>query len=283
MSYDPVEALSQAVSSGIDLFAIGLGDDMYNMSTSMNSTDNGYEGKLLVDIATFTYNPFNDPTVLTALKESMMLYILFLLAFILIGGSYVQFSRLRPTREFLGMNLKNGPTLGGFLISVFGLIILAPLIPFFMWVVLMFNYVICQMIMSSILPSIIISPDNVTLYVAMAFIYLLMSVAFIWRALVIGMCLGYCLVIFILIVIKPTRDIGVTLSIYFIVMVLMQPVILAATCVGVGIIQFLNVFEMFGYFVLGLFLFAISLLFVLGPALILWLVRRGKQTLKLVV
>ena len=66
MPLNPVDTLSQGVSNGLDQFAIGLGDDLINMSTSMNANAS-YDGKLLVDIATFTYNPLKDPAVLNAL------------------------------------------------------------------------------------------------------------------------------------------------------------------------------------------------------------------------
>ena len=114
MSLNPIDALAEGVSDGIDNFAIGIGNDLVNSSTVNGS----YDGKLIVDIATFTYNPFHDPTVLSALKESALLYALFVIAFIFIGGSYVQFSRLRTTREFLGMKIGSGGSLSSFYNSV---------------------------------------------------------------------------------------------------------------------------------------------------------------------
>lgn len=287
ISLNPLDALSDAVSNGIRQAGVGLGDDMFNMSSAMNNTNSTYQGQMIVDIATFTYNPFNDPAVLNSLNESLMLYLLFLLSFILIGGSQVQISRMRPTRELLGMKTRTNQSLGGYLVSVFTLIILGPMIPLSMWIILMINYVICNMIMTNVLPSVLLTPDNVTLYIMMGFIYLLNSASFVWRALVIGMCVGYCLVIFILIMVRWTRDIGITLYLYFIVMVLMQPVILAITCIGVGIIQTIAphdpMGQTFNYLVLGGFIFIVSIGFILGPGIIMWMVRRGKQTVRMVI
>lgn len=287
MSLNPIDSLSEGVSKGIDNFAIGLGDDMLNMSSSMSSTNGTYNGKLLVDIATFTYNPLKDPAVINALTESALLYVVFLIAFIFIGGAYVQISRARPTRQMLGMNIKNGLSLKEYMVSVFALIILAPLIPFFMWCILLLSYIVSNLIMSGILPSILFTPDNVVLYVAMAFIYLLMSGAFVYRALIIGLCVGYCLVIIILIAIPYTRKLGKGLFTYYVLMVFMQPVILAVTCLGVGVVKTIAPFDpnaqMFGFMILSLLLFIIALCFILGPFTIMKLLGSAKNKIKLVL
>jgi len=286
MPLDPVDMLSKGVSNGLDQFAIGLGDDLINMSTSMNA-DTSYNGKLLVDIATFTYNPLKDPAVLNALKESALLYLLFLLAFILVGGAYVQISRTRQTRQLLGMPVKNPISLNEFIVSVFALIVIPPVVPFLMWLTLLINYVISSIIMAKILPSILLTPDNVALYLGMAFVYALMAGSFIWRTLIIGICMGYCLVIIVLIAIPYTRRIGTGLLTYYFIMVFMQPVILAVTAVGVGIIKFIAPFnptyQLFCYLIFGLLLLVISFIFILGPITIMKLLGSAKKSLKLVI
>jgi len=141
MGLDPVDALAEGVQKGLDSFAIGLGDDMLNMSSSMSTTNASQSGQLLLDISTFTYNPLKDPSVINALQNSALLYVIFLLAFIFVGGAYVQISRLRPTRELLGMKLNAGSSLSDFMKTVFILIVVAPVIPLMMWLVLLFNYI----------------------------------------------------------------------------------------------------------------------------------------------
>ena len=287
MGLNPVDALAEGVQKGLDSFAIGLGDDMLNMSSSMSTVNASKSGQLLLDVSTFTYNPLRDPTVLNALQNSALLYVLFLLAFIFVGGAWVQISRLKPTREFLGMKLNTGSSLAGFMKTVFILIVVAPVIPFLMWLVLMFNYIICNMIMTGMLPSIMLTPENVTLYVAMCFVYALMATSFVWRSLIIGLCMGYCLIIIIMIAVPSTRRLGKGLLSYYILMVFMQPVILAITCVGVGIIQFIAPFggnnALFGYMVLGLLLLVVSLVFILGPFTIMKLLGSAKNKIKLVL
>ena len=287
MGLDPVDALAEGVQKGLDSFAIGLGDDMLNMSSSMSTANASQSGQLLLDVSTFTYNPLRDPTVLNALHNSALLYVIFLLAFIFIGGAWVQFSRLRPTRELLGMKLNTGTSLAGFMKTVFILIVVAPVIPFLMWLVLMFNYIICNMIMTGMLPSIMMTPENVTLYVAMCFIYMLMAMSFVWRSLIIGICMGYCLIIIIMIAIPATRRLGKGILSYYVLMVFMQPVILAITCVGVGIIKFIAPSEplsiLFSYLVLGLLLLVVSLVFILGPFTIMKLLGSAKNKIKLVL
>ena len=283
MNLNPVDALADGVSNGIDKFAIGIGNDLVN-SSNVNGT---YDGKLIIDVATFTYNPFRDPAVISILKESALLYVLFGICFILVGGAYVQISRMRAHREFLGMELNSGLSLSNFYRSVFGLILLAPVVPFMMWVVLMFNSVLCKMIMSGIISSILFTPDNVALYVAMCFIYAVMSYAFIWRSLVIGITVGYCLILIILYAIPFTRNVGKGVFVYWLLMVFMQPVILAFTCVGVGIIKCISAFninaELSGYFVLCILLVVVSLVFIFGPYTIMKVLGSAKNKLKLVL
>ena len=287
MALDPIDALAEGVQRGLDSFAIGLGDDMLNMSSSMSTVNASQSGQLLLDVSTFTYNPFKDPTVITGLQNSALLYVLFLLAFIFVGGAWVQISRLRPTRELLGMKLNTGTSLAGFMKTVFILIVVAPVIPFMMWLVLMFNYIICNMIMTEMLPSIMLTPDNVTLYVAMCFDYALMFMSFVWRSLIIGLNVRYCLIILILIALPPTRRLGTGILLYYILMVFMQPVILAITCGGVGIVQTIAPHggngALFCYLVLGLLLLVVSLAFILGPWTIMKLLGSAKNKIKLVI
>jgi len=287
MALDPIDALAEGVQRGLDSFAIGLGDDMLNMSSSMSTANASQSGQLLLDVSTFTYNPLKDPTVINALQNSALLYVIFLLAFIFVGGAYVQISRLRPTRELLGMKLNTGSSLTEFMKTVFILIVVATVIPLMMWLVLLFNYIICNMIMTGMLPSIILTPENVTLYVAMCFVYALMAMSFVWRSLIIGLCMGYCLIIIIMIAVSSTRRLGKGLLTYYVLMVFMQPVILAITCVGVGIVQFIAPHggnsAMFCYMVLGLLLLVVSLVFILGPFTIMKLLGSAKNKIKLVL
>lgn len=288
MSLNPINALSDGVSKGIDMFAIGLGDDMLNMSTAGGHLNATYEGKLLVDIATFTYNPFTDATVISALGESALIYTLFLILFVFIGGTYVQISRLRPARELLGSKLKQGLTLSEYFVVIFSLIILGPLVPFVMGCVLLFGYACSQLIMVNVLPSILFTPDNIPLYLFMCFLYVFMSGTFIWRTLVIGISVGYCLIIIVLLAIPYTRKLGVQIFMYFVLMVMMQPVILAITAAGTGIVCSMSLVLMGPWYnfcisVLSLFIMFVGFLFIFGPWTILKLLGKSKNIVKMVI
>ena len=278
-AYDPVDALTQGVSNGIKESMVSIGDDLFNISGAQDS-NLSYGGQLLLDISTYTYNPAHDPVVVSNLQHSALLYVLFLLSFIFVGGAWVQFSRLRPTREFLGQKIESTTT-SSYFTSVFYMIILGPILPVLMYIVLIFNKIICSLVMMGIMPSIMPTLDNATLYLGMGAIYAVLSLSFIWRALVLGILFSYCLVVLVLWAVPCTRGIGATLFTYYIIMVLMQPVILVITCIGVGIIQFLFSFnpivESAGYLVLGLMLFTASLVFILGPFTIMKLLKSVKD------
>ena len=278
-AYNAVDALSTGVSNGIKQTMVSIGDDLFNISGAQEN-NLSYGSKLLMDISTYTYDPVHDPVVVSNLQHSALLYVLFLLSFIFVGGAWVQFSRLKPTREFLGHKIESATT-SSYFTSVFYLIILGPILPVLMYIVLIFNKIICSLVMMGIMPSILPTLDNATLYLCMGAIYAMLSLSFIWRALVIGIIFSYCLIVLVLCAVPWTRGIGATLFTYYIIMVLMQPVILVITCIGVGIVQFIAPFnatvQSAGYLVLGLMLFTASLVFILGPFTIMKLLKSVKD------
>lgn len=259
---------------------------MLNMSSAMSNTG-AQKGQLLADIATFTYNPLRDPTVVQSLQDSTLLYILAVISFIFVGGSYVIFSKFKTARPLLGMDTGGGYTLSKWLTHLLSLIAIPPVLPIIMLSTLVFNYIICNMVMTGILPSILLTPDNTTLYVAMSFIYLLLAIAFVWRALIIGLSVACCLIIFLMVIMPITRDIGITLVYYFIFMVFMQPVILLITSIGVGIIKYIVPYDhtgqMFGYMVLGLLLFVVAFVFIIGPVITRMIFRKAVNKFRLVI
>jgi hypothetical protein len=122
--------------------------------------------------------------------------------------------------------------------------------------------------MDSIAPT----PDNVILYFIMAVLYLIMSIFFAWRTIVIGLVAAFALVLGGLYVMEYTRP-AATLAIkYFLSLTFMQVIIVAVTSGGVLIIQGLKDLtllpassELTLYLALMLLLVAIGLFLVLGP------------------
>lgn len=273
---DSIEYGKSIISKGIDQFAVGLGDNMINMSNSLNlAADSKTTTEILLfKMGTFTYNPFQDPTVRDIFSKSVGIYILCLMVFILLGGAYLQISRAGAYRNRLvGQQVENHMTLSEFAITVFGLNVVIPVVPLLMWLVLLANYVFSSMLMSGIIESAVPTPDNTVLYLGLALVSLLLAFVFVYRTLIIGIGVAFCLVIALFVGIPLTRRLGCYMFLYFAIMAFLQPIILGFTLVGIGIIDFLLWFNvssvLFGYLTLGILLFLLSVLIILLPPLFL--------------
>ncbi|MBN1133829.1 MAG: hypothetical protein JXA38_02705 [Methanosarcinaceae archaeon] len=265
----------------MDSFAIGLGDDMFNMTSTISpavvNTDGG-KTDLIMSIATFPYNPFKDQSVLDGALASLGIYFLLVFGFILLGGAYVVLSRAAPTRRMLGQSQNNPMSLSKFGISCMTLICLPAFVGLAMWIPLVLNYILCSLFVSSIIDSLAPSPENIIMYVGMALIYLMMAAAFVWRMLVLGIAVKFAFIIFFLMVVPITRRLGTIIFGYYFLMVFMQLVIVALTVAGVGIIKTITVGlpgDIAYYLVLGLFLLVVAIIMILGPVTIMKLIRFG--------
>jgi hypothetical protein len=271
---------AQMVTDGIRNFAIGTGDDMYNVTGELTNTTVPGTNNLIMNVATDQYNPFNDPSVIDGALVSLGIYALLVLAFILIGGTYVLLSNATPTRRMIGQAPENSMSVAQFGIYCAALFVIPVFVGLAMWVPLIINYILSTLFMSSVIDSLAPSPENIVMYLGMALIYMLMAFAFIWRTIVIGLSVKFAFIIFFLIVVPMTRRFGIMLFMYYLMMVFMQMIIVALTVSGISIIQHITVglpSDISYYLVLGLFLVIVSLIMILGPVTIMRLFRLGRR------
>lgn len=283
-----VEMLAYGVRKGIDYAMLSIGDNLFNMSMQTPGVTNDHSvNGMILSASTFTYNPFRDPGVISRLSDSVFIYILLALAFCFVYGSYVSISRFKTTRTFLGEEKTDTNDLGKFLKNAALLICLPPVLPICIFFVLIFNKVICSTIMFEAIEGLIPVMNNTTLYVAMAGIYALLTVSFIWRTLIIGMTVSFSFIVAFLAIAPYTRRVGIMIIQYFLLMVFMQPVILMLTACGVAIIQFIVPMgatntQMVCYMVMGVLLLVVAIVFVIPFPLLRRLGGNGKRMIKLV-
>ncbi|MBN1134778.1 MAG: hypothetical protein JXA38_07730 [Methanosarcinaceae archaeon] len=269
---------AQMVTDGIRNFAIGTGDDMYNVTGELTNTTVPGTNNLIMNVATAQYNPFHDQGVIDGALVSLGIYALLVLAFILIGGSYVLLSNATSTRRMIGQAPENRMSVSQFGIYCAILFVIPVFVGLAMWAPLIINYILSTLFMSSVVDSLAPSPDNIVMYLGMALVYMLIAFAFIWRTIVIGLSVKFAFIIFFLIVAPMTRRFGIMLFIYYLLMVFMQMIIVALTVSGISIIQYITVglpSDILYYLVLGIFLLIVSFIMILGPVTIMRLIKLG--------
>lgn len=281
-----VDAGSSMIKKGIDAWEVGLGDDMYKAGSAFQnntSPTNSSVNQLIFMMVTFPYDPFEDPWVLSTRNMTAFIFLFLALLYVFTGGAYVLLHTFFPSHAI------NLDWLGGFSYQsfsfreylktlIYGVLILVGAYTI-VYLILVLNQVLTSMITLTVLDSIAPTVDNAFLYLMMGFIYFVLSVFMAWRLLVIGLMTAFALVVGGLYLFQPLRGIMTQVFYYFCVMVFMQFILVSIASGGVMIIQNLplakNTYVF--YYALGLLLFFVSLLLVLGPVTIM---RLTKSTAK---
>jgi hypothetical protein len=281
-----VDAGSFMIKKGIDAWEVGLGDDMYKAGSAFQnntSPTNSSVNQLIFMMVAFPYDPFQDTWVLSTRNMTAFIFMFLALLYVFAGGAYVLLHTFFPSHAI------NLDWLGGFSYQsfsfreylktlIYGVLILVGAYTI-VYLILVLNQVLTSMVTLTVLDSIAPTADNAFLYLMMGFVYFTLSVFMAWRLLVIGLMTAFVLVVGGLYLFQPLRGIMTQVFYYFCVMVFMQFVLVSIASGGVMIIQNLplakNTYVF--YYALGLLLFFVSLILVLGPITIM---RITKSTAK---
>ncbi len=276
---NPFDNGAKMVQKGIDSFCIGLADDMFDLGFEIggnNSGTNSSVSNAVFSFATFTFDPFQLEGVQNIQHESAIVFLIIIFLYIFGGATMVIISRFAPEQMraidyILGTSNRSfafQKYIWNLCIAVFVMVFGYFAVKF----VLVLNYVLTSLLMVGVMDSIAPTPDNVILYFIMAVLYLIMSIFFAWRTIVIGLVAAFALVLGGLYVMEYTRPAAVLAVKYFLSLTFMQVIIVAVTSGGVLIIQGLKDLillpassELTLYLALMLLLVAIGLFLVLGP------------------
>jgi len=270
---------AKMIEKGIRQTGVGFADDIY----SLNANGSGGSDTILL-MASYTPDPYAIPAVREMnLMATDLFYVLF---FIILFGhaAVVILGKYRPDKLD---NLKigkmdiNGFQYDEFVYKMVSAIFIVGLAHFGIKEILNFGQAITASFMQSVTGSIEPSPDNVVMYSAMAVLWFAEAILFIIRDYVIVIVTGFALIIGIMYVWNKTEAMAVMIFNYFLLMVFMQPVIVGITCLGIraitesselmmnndaaGYVIFTN--EIIFYLGLLIFIFIISLAFILYPLL----------------
>lgn len=286
-SINPIDAGAQMISNGLDSWAVNLGDKFMNASNLNNQSDTD---RVIFSILTFTYDPFKNPWVLESRNTTAMIYTILVFLFMLSGAAYIYLHTASPTVArnidwLAGGNIKHFH-LNNYIKNLVLTIIFAIIVYTGYWMLLVFNEVLSEMILSYTLDSIIPKPDNFVMYIIMAFAAFMLSIFMAWRNLVIGWGAAYILIIAGMYLLHSLKEIAVKIFMYILIMIFMQVILLSFAGAGVMIIQWIPLPEIaksiyYTALVTGLFLTSIVL--VIGSSIFIFFMRSGSKVIKLVV
>jgi hypothetical protein len=238
------DLFADGVSKGLDNWVTDLCDGMMNTGIEFQNesaiSGNPVSGKIF-DIATYTYDPFQNTAVHNAMKLSFEMWGVFMLMYILGGYILVNLKNMWPdgaraVTYITGINTES--SLKKYVQNIFigfAVVLFAYLA---IYTILLLNKVLTQMVMVGVLPSIAPTPDNLVLYFMMGLTYLVMSFFFWIRFFTINLVTGFALFIGVAYIISNfTRRVSIWIMKFFISMVFMQFVIVLVTAWGVQSIE----------------------------------------------
>lgn len=234
----------EGVSSGLSDWVINLCDGMINTGIGFQNesatADNHVTGKIF-EIATYTYDPFQNTAVQNAMKLSFEMWGAFMLMYVLGGYILVNLKNVWPVGAqavtyITGINTES--SLKNYIQNIF----IGFAVVFFaylaIYIILLLNKILTQMVMVGILPSVAPTPDNLVLYFMMGTTYLVMAFFFWIRFFTINLVTGFALFIGVAYILSNfTRRVSVWIMKFFISMVFMQFVIVLVTAWGVYFIE----------------------------------------------
>ncbi len=253
----PSESIgSKMVSSGISLFAKSAIDGMYasfDSNTEINSKFGSVRGALFT-VITFVPNSYQDPTIKNLYQNYNNLAIFFVTIFIFGEWANRNLARMKVTSSVFGeKDLSTSKFWGG--LCMCGIALCANL--FYMFG-LQIIQALSQFAMGNVMDSIAPSPENIILYSMMAVCDLVVFVFFVVRYFIIYAVAILCTVLAVLLVPDFSRDFAKKSIDNVIRILLLQPVAIFFTCLGILTMKGLpEGLQPFGYIGLTLLVFLV--------------------------
>lgn len=222
---------SNMVSAGISLFANSAIDGMYASFENNSGINNkfGSARGALFTVITFVPNPYDDPKIKELYMNYNNLAIFFVIIFIFGEWSNRNLARTKATSSVFGeKDLSTSKFWGG--LCMCGIALCANL--FYMFG-LQIIQALSQFIMGNVMDSIAPSPENIILYLMMAICDLVVFVFFVVRYFIIYAGAILCTVIAVLLVPDFSRDFAKKTIDNILRILLLQPVAIFFTCLGI--------------------------------------------------
>jgi hypothetical protein len=274
---------AQMVESGMKLFINSIGDSMISLGTGNETVDRAETPSLIFKMITYTVDPYTFPWVKKWWNTMLVFYVFVFTVACLGGAALVLIQKMSPdTLQRIAWLLDESS--GSFYLNnwlwkmMLGL--LFPVVTLFgVYVILLTNYAVSGLITAKALNAVPPTIDNMIAYFFMALAYLILTIVFALRNIIIVLFAAGSLGIAALYLIPQLQDFVKSVFVYFIIIVFMQPALIFTAAVGTVFIQNLppelNMFVSTSYVALIILLVAMGVVCIVGKSIVSRIVGVG--------
>ncbi|MFZ3168646.1 MAG: hypothetical protein WA130_13610 [Candidatus Methanoperedens sp.] len=274
---------AQMVESGLKMFANSIGDSMISLGTGNSTVDRAETPSLIFRMITYTVDPYTFPWVKKWWNTMLVFYVFVFTIACLGGASLVLIQKMSPDTIHRMAWLMGEDSASFYLQNWLSKMVLGLMFPvitlFGVYVILQINYAVSGMITANALNAVPPTIDNMIAYIFMAFAYLILTIVFALRNIVIVLFAAGSLGIAALYLIPQLQNFVKSVFVYFIVIVFMQPALIFTAAVGTVFIQNLppelNMFVSVSYAALIILLVVMGIVCIVGKSIVSRIVGVG--------
>jgi hypothetical protein len=274
---------AQMVEAGMKMFANSIGDSMISLGTGNDTVNRTETPSLIFKMITYTVDPYTFPWV-KKWWDTMLVFYVFVFTVACIGGAtLVLIQKMSPDTLSRIAWLLDENSGSFYLQNWLGKMVLGLLFPvitlFGVYVILLINYAVSSLITAKALSAVPPTIDNMIAYFFMALAYLILTIVFALRNIIIVLFAAGSLGIAALYLIPQLQDFVKSIFVYFIIVVFMQPALIFTAAVGTVFIQNLppelNMFVSASYMALIILLVAMGIVCIVGKSIVSRIVGVG--------
>jgi hypothetical protein len=267
---------AQMVGAGMQIFANSIGDSMITLGTGNTTVDRAETPSLIFKMITYTVDPYTFPWV-KKWWNTMLVFYVFVFTVACIGGAaLVLIQKMSPDTLSRIAWVLDEDSGAFYLQNWLGKMVLGLLFPvitlFGVYVILQINYAVSGLITANALNAVPPTIDNLIAYLFMAFAYLVLTIVFALRNIIIVLFAAGSLGIAALYLIPQLQGFVKSVFVYFIVVVFMQPALIFTAAVGTVFIQNLppelNMFVSVSYVALIILLLVMGIVCIAGKSIV---------------
>jgi hypothetical protein len=274
---------AQMVESGLKMFANSIGDSMISMGTGNDTVNRAETPGLIFRMITYTVDPYTFPWVKKWWNTMLVFYVFVFTIACLGGASLVLIQKMSPDTIHRMAWLMGEDSASFYLQNWLSKMVLGLMFPvitlFGVYVILQINYAVSGMITANALNEVPPTIDNMIAYLFMALAYLILTIVFALRNIVIVLFAAGSLGIAALYLIPQLQNFVKSVFVYFIVIVFMQPALIFTAAVGTVFIQNLppelNMFVSVSYAALIILLVVMGIVCIVGKSIVSRIVGVG--------
>jgi hypothetical protein len=274
---------AQMIEAGMKMFANSIGDSMISLGTGNDTVNRAETPSLIFNMITYTADPYAFPWV-KKWWNTMLVFYVFVFTIACIGGAtLVLLQKMSPDTLSRIAWLLDDKSASFYYQNWLGKMVLGLLFPvitlFGVYVILLINYAVSGLITANALNAVPPTIDNMFAYFFMALAYLILTIVFALRNIIIVLFAAGSLGIAALYLIPQLQDFVKSVFVYFIIVVFMQPALIFVAAVGTVFIQNLppemNMFVSASYMALIILLVAMAIVCIAGKSIVSRIVGVG--------